>query len=75
MDIFCAHFFIHEVHMLHPTCFINIKYDIFTDEISAVPRHDSKESLSSDHGVKDMDIEDQWLSQVSNKNCGPMHSM
>ncbi|XP_063448819.1 BCAS3 microtubule associated cell migration factor-like [Mytilus trossulus] len=34
------------------------------DEISAVPRHDSKESLSSDHGVKDMDIEDQWLSQV-----------
>lgn len=34
------------------------------DEISAVPRYDSKESLSSDVGGKDMDIEEQWLSQV-----------
>ncbi|KAJ8312437.1 hypothetical protein KUTeg_009810 [Tegillarca granosa] len=33
-------------------------------ELAPVTRHDSKDSLSSEHSNKDTDIDEQWLSQV-----------
>ncbi|XP_033748515.1 breast carcinoma-amplified sequence 3-like [Pecten maximus] len=38
--------------------------DVYTGDLDPVTRADSKDSLSSDHGTKDMELQEQWLSQV-----------